>query len=218
MSFPQVANFPSCPRIADHSGERVAVRRNLLFELKGGGGGGALPPDKIPSQPSKFFINLAPNEERQFNPSCVDITNRLGQVQQWSLYNTSARQPIKPLHIFHIHTNAFQIINHPLKPTLNTPPYVWADSVLLTDSTQPPIVIRLRFEDFTGAYVLHCHFLGHEDRGMMLGVQVVCPDNTTKFGTPAAAGGPDDCRPPALIDSLPSCDVLTPRHRGAGHP
>jgi FtsP/CotA-like multicopper oxidase with cupredoxin domain len=218
MSFPKVTDFPKLPQhLADIPESDVAVRRNLLFELKGGGGGGALPPDKIPSQPSKFFINLAPNEQRQFNPACIDITNRLGQVQQWSLYNTSARQPIKPLHIFHIHTNAFQIINHPLKPKLNTPPYVWADSVLLTDSTQPPIVIRLRFEDFTGAYVLHCHFLGHEDRGMMLGVQVVCPDSTSKFGTPAAAGGPDDCRPPALIDALPSCDVFTPRHRGAGH-
>ena len=102
------------------------------------------------------------------------------------------------------------------EPKLNTPPYVWADSILLTDATQPPIVIRQKFEDFTGAYVLHCHFLGHEDRGMMLGVQVVCPDNTTKFGTPGATGA-DDCRPPALIDALPSCDTYTPRHRGAAH-
>jgi FtsP/CotA-like multicopper oxidase with cupredoxin domain len=217
MSFPKVADFPKLPDyLADIPESDVTVRRNLLFELKGPGGG-ALPPDQIPSQPSKFFINLAPNEERQFNPSCIDITNRLGQTQQWTLYNTSGRQPIKPLHIFHIHTNAFQIINHPLKTKLNTPPYVWADSILLTDSTQPPIVIRTRFEDFTGAYVLHCHFLGHEDRGMMLGVQVVCPDNPSKFGTPAVNGAPDDCRPTALIDALPSCDVFTPRHRGAGH-
>jgi FtsP/CotA-like multicopper oxidase with cupredoxin domain len=216
MNFPKVADFPKLPEyLADIPAQEVAVKRNLFFELKGPQGT-VLPPDQIPGQPSKFFINLAPNEQRQFNPTCIDITNRLGQAQQWTLYNTSGRQPIRPLHIFHIHTNAFQIVNHPLKPRFNTPPYVWADSILMTDSTQGPIVIRQRFEDFTGAYVLHCHFLGHEDRGMMLGVQVVCPDNPTKFGTPMA-GGADDCRPPAVMDALPSCDVFTPRHRGANH-
>jgi hypothetical protein len=95
---------------------------------------------------------------------------------------------------------------------MNTPPYVWQDSILLPDFTQGPIVIRQKFEEFTGAYVLHCHFLGHEDRGMMLGVQVVCPDNSTKFGTPAP-GVTDDCRPPALIEAMPQCNVQPPRHR-----
>ena len=216
MSFPKVADFPKLPDyLADIPEQNVSVRRNLFFELKDPQGN-VLPPNKIPSQPSKFFINLAPGEQRQFNPECVDITNRLGQTQQWTIFNTSARTPIKPLHIFHIHTNPFQVINHPTKPRMNTPPYVWQDSVLLPDSTQGPIVIRQKFEDFTGAYVIHCHFLGHEDRGMMLGVQVVCPDNPTKFGAPAP-GVADDCRPPALMDALPTCDVPTPRHRVAGH-
>jgi hypothetical protein len=30
-----------------------------------------------------------------------------------------------------------------------------------------------RFVDFTGQYVLHCHILAHEDRGMMELVQVI---------------------------------------------
>jgi hypothetical protein len=29
-----------------------------------------------------------------------------------------------------------------------------------------------RFADFTGQYVLHCHILAHEDRGMMELVEV----------------------------------------------
>jgi FtsP/CotA-like multicopper oxidase with cupredoxin domain len=40
--------------------------------------------------------------------------------------------------------------------------------------------MRSRFVDFTGQYVLHCHILIHEDRGMMQQVQVV-PD-TTPYG------------------------------------
>lgn len=216
MSFPKVADFPKLPDfLADIPEQQVAVRRNLMFELNDPQGN-ALPPDKIPGQPSKFFINLAPNEGRQFDPNCVDITNRLEQTQQWTILNTSRREPIKPLHIFHIHTNAFQVIQHPLKPRMNTPPYVWQDSILLPDYTQGAIIIRHKFTEFTGAYVLHCHFLGHEDRGMMLGVQVTCPDDPTKFGRPVP-GMSDDCRPPALSDALPPCRPPPARHRAAGH-
>jgi FtsP/CotA-like multicopper oxidase with cupredoxin domain len=43
----------------------------------------------------------------------------------------------------------------------------------------PPghVKIRSRFVDFPGTYVLHCHILGHEDRGMMQLVKVM--DNKT---------------------------------------
>jgi hypothetical protein len=37
------------------------------------------------------------------------------------------------------------------------------------------VVVRHRFEDFTGHFVLHCHILGHEDAGMMQTVQVLGP-------------------------------------------
>jgi L-ascorbate oxidase len=33
--------------------------------------------------------------------------------------------------------------------------------------------MRTKFADFTGTYVLHCHILIHEDRGMMQMVEVV---------------------------------------------
>jgi FtsP/CotA-like multicopper oxidase with cupredoxin domain len=37
-------------------------------------------------------------------------------------------------------------------------------------------VVKMLYQDFTGAYVFHCHILPHEDAGMMLAVLVV--DNT----------------------------------------
>jgi len=36
--------------------------------------------------------------------------------------------------------------------------------------------MRSRFVDFAGQYVLHCHILAHEDRGMMAIVQVSAPN------------------------------------------
>ncbi|HEV3456671.1 MAG TPA: multicopper oxidase domain-containing protein [Thermoanaerobaculia bacterium] len=48
-----------------------------------------------------------------------------------------------------------------------------------------------RYLDFTGEYVLHCHFLGHEDRGMMFGVQTVCENKPDSFGKARTDGKPE---------------------------
>jgi FtsP/CotA-like multicopper oxidase with cupredoxin domain len=42
--------------------------------------------------------------------------------------------------------------------------------------------MRSRFVDFPGEYVIHCHILAHEDRGMMALVELKKP------GTPSLAG------------------------------
>ena len=75
------------------------------------------------------------------------------------------------------------------------------DCVTKSDS----VLMRQRFDDFTGAYVIHCHFLGHEDRGMMWNVQTVCDPATDpwKFGKPQTDGGPDAC--PSSTQALPCC-------------
>jgi suppressor of ftsI len=38
------------------------------------------------------------------------------------------------------------------------------------------VVIRMRFTQFTGAFVYHCHILAHEDNGMMGLIEVSRPD------------------------------------------
>jgi FtsP/CotA-like multicopper oxidase with cupredoxin domain len=46
----------------------------------------------------------------------------------------------------------------------------WADTVAI-----PPrgsITFRIRFKDFKGKFVWHCHALDHEDLGMMQMVEV----------------------------------------------
>ena len=61
------------------------------------------------------------------------------------------------------------------------------------------------FADFTGAYVVHCHFLGHEDRGMMINVQTICPGSGApgRFGRPQPTL-PDNCA--LTTEALPLCD------------
>jgi hypothetical protein len=65
-------------------------------------------------------------------------------------------------HPFHIHVNAFQVVS------INGRPYRargLQDTVVL-----PPhgvVRIRMRFRDFVGGTVYHCHIAAHEDAGMM---------------------------------------------------
>jgi FtsP/CotA-like multicopper oxidase with cupredoxin domain len=75
-----------------------------------------------------------------------------------------------------------------------TPPNIWWDvfsipsGIGATDANKQPIVdpkthapivvpgyfkMRSRFVDYAGSYVMHCHILAHEDRGMMTIVEVV---------------------------------------------
>ena len=55
------------------------------------------------------------------------------------------------------------------------------------------VAIRQRFDDYTGGYVIHCHFLGHEDRGMMWNVQTVCEGTgNQRFGQTQTSGTADN--------------------------
>jgi FtsP/CotA-like multicopper oxidase with cupredoxin domain len=112
----------------------------------------------------------------------------LGATQDWVLENQTT-----VTHPFHIHINPFQVIKIEapmINPdgktftyTVYSPPnnYIWQDvvpipaGVVLADGTfvAGKVTIRQHFVDFTGTFVLHCHILGHEDRGMMQLVRVV---------------------------------------------
>lgn len=202
MAFPATADWPAMPSyLADIPAPvRSAAKRSLLFEMKDPAGNNAAPG----VLPSRFYINLTPGEERQFDPACVDVTAKLGTAEEWTLQNTTDADPF---HVFHVHTNPFQVVQNGGAPL--TPPYVWQDSISLPASPAT-VKIRTRFEDFTGQYVLHCHFLGHEDRGMMLGVQTVCPavpDRSLRFGTPNP-GGPE-CAPGRYKPAAPQCAILS---------
>jgi hypothetical protein len=71
------------------------------------------------------------------------------------------------------------------------------------------VVLRQKFEDYTGAYVIHCHFLGHEDRGMMWNVQTVCDrPGGPRFGKPQPTGTEDNCQ--VTSPALPKCSYAVP--------
>jgi FtsP/CotA-like multicopper oxidase with cupredoxin domain len=104
-------------------------------------------------------VQLAPYQSSLAN----SVTVTLDAVEEWTVYNPVGRYP----HPFHVHINECCVVR--VNDEQVTP--FWADTLPV-----PPggsITFRIRFTDFTGAFVWHCHALDHEDMGMMQNVEVV---------------------------------------------
>jgi FtsP/CotA-like multicopper oxidase with cupredoxin domain len=197
MTLP--ATFPTMPSYLSDI-DKVDGSRTVQFFI-----------DQPPTQPAIFPQKLGvildstdPSKLQQFNGDCAAITVPLGRREEWTLSQNIDSPLDQPFHVFHMHTNHFQILNDGKKSF--TAPYPWMDSITLPDHGSTA-VIRNRWLDYTGQFVLHCHFLGHEDRGMMLSVQTVCPDNLKKYGKADPNGGPDDCG--IQWDAIPQCPPPT---------
>lgn len=175
IPFPTQVQFPTMPGfLTDISFDDVTIRRELHFKSSPNPKGG--PP-------------LHTIDGEQFNEGHFDQTMQLGATEEWTIYNDSPGAP----HPFHIHINPFQVVEI-LNPAVSKnpvqlpTPWIWWDNFAIPPAAIPPdgdgktqvsgyFKMLTRFVDFTGIYVLHCHILGHEDRGMMQLVRVVT--NTT---------------------------------------
>ena len=105
---------------------------------------------------------------------------REGTEEEWVISNDS-----EVSHPFHVHVNPFWVVditeqgiidrdgkkvkaqisaraNNPHDPRLNR----WQDTIILPKFGS--VTVRHRVSDFPGVYVIHCHILQHEDRGMMM--------------------------------------------------
>lgn len=108
---------------------------------------------------------------------------RLNTVEEWTIVNVATED-----HPFHIHTNDFEVISMNGVP-VNSQSY--QDILDLPGTSNPSnptvAVIRMKFLDYLGRYVYHCHVADHEDMGMM-GIVEIIPENPI-YATGADAGG-----------------------------
>jgi FtsP/CotA-like multicopper oxidase with cupredoxin domain len=87
----------------------------------------------------------------------VDFTARLGTTEIWKVENIVGMD-----HPFHLHGFQFQVIERNGKPELYRS---WKDAVNIPRHQTVRLVVR--FDDFPGKWMFHCHILSHEDQGMM---------------------------------------------------
>jgi len=196
MTLPSVSEWPAMPYyLRDIEDSEVVRTRTVPFSMT--------PPGGAPTTPGKqqnsFWI-----DNTQYDAECSNYNMQEGTAEDWEITNDSA-----PQHPFHIHINPFQV-RQDASVTFD-PPYPWQDTISLPAGAPGAplgVLVRHRFEDYTGGYVIHCHFLGHEDRGMMLNIQTVCPQGSPdewNYGMPVYSGAADDCSTPSSTPALPSC-------------
>ncbi|HYO16900.1 MAG TPA: multicopper oxidase domain-containing protein [Thermoanaerobaculia bacterium] len=207
--FPPVSEYPKMPPfLQDIPLAKVKGKQDLTFNMADKQGNPAGPGNPA----TMFFINNV-----QYDSDCVNVTTILDTADDWLVKNTSVLA-----HPFHIHTNPFQVIA--MSTQKFEPPYVWQDTIALpvqAKPTDPAGWVRLRhlYRNFTGEYVLHCHFLGHEDRGMMFGVQTVCPEMRPEVFGKALTGYKKECVAGNLIPAAPRCSTgqTTTSASSSGH-
>ncbi len=141
---------PSCcaPKIEDLNGKTIAQHRTFVFS------DGA----------ADFRIN-----DRTFDMNRVDVRVPLGNVEEWTLRNSSDE-----LHQLHTHQVYFQVVevNGQKQPFRG-----YRDTFPIPNRGEIKVIIPFLQREIVGIFPFHCHILEHEDGGMMALIQVYDPKN-----------------------------------------
>lgn len=122
----------------------------------------------------RFLINGL-----EFDHNRVDHVVLKGSAEEWTLANDVAAG--NWLHPVHIHFEEGRIVSRRVRTSQN--PDVFQNVPLLPEELGrrdvyplPPqnrVVLRMRFRDFVGRYLIHCHNMNHEDGFMMVRWDIV---------------------------------------------
>lgn len=113
----------------------------------------------------QYYVN-----GKAFDPDAIDFDAYPGEAVEYILVNANHN-----VHPFHIHVNRFQVqemgselstTKYPvLKHLLEFDSKAWRDTVVVPPNGRARIWVQ--YKNYTGKTVFHCHFLAHEDTGMM---------------------------------------------------
>ncbi|NHB57180.1 multicopper oxidase domain-containing protein [Acinetobacter sp. 194] len=170
-------------------------KQSLTFSIKD------KDPQNLNKKPDiAFAISNAANDydaARAYGENQINRYLRLNKIGEWKLTSRAnlkigdkppyqlSEPPIG--HPFHIHVNSFQIqsvyktgdarikqnditLQQGTNPLFNGLNGIWKDTLFIPAGYE--VIVRTKYEDFTGDFVLHCHILDHEDQGMMQNVRI----------------------------------------------
>jgi FtsP/CotA-like multicopper oxidase with cupredoxin domain len=87
----------------------------------------------------------------------VDVSTKVGATEIWEIENVVGMD-----HPFHLHGFQFQILDRDGVPEQYR---AWKDMINIPKHSTARIIVR--YDDFPGKWMFHCHILDHEDHGMM---------------------------------------------------
>lgn len=100
-----------------------------------------------------------------FDMHRVDEQIRCGDTEIWEFKSLDEAV----IHPMHLHGAQFQVLSRSSGP-LNPNDQGWKDTVLVFPMETVRVIVR--FGDYRGIYLVHCHTLEHEDDGMMLNYEI----------------------------------------------
>ena len=130
--------------------DEIARKRRFVFS-------GLFPGVQNPVVGIDFRIN-----NQLYDEFAVPTTVYLDTCEEWTIEVPEAARGGTEGHPFHIHVNDFEIIS---VAGIQPPHPLIQDTIWVAQDTAT--VIRMRFKQWTGKSVFHCHILPHEDTGMM---------------------------------------------------
>ena len=103
---------------------------------------------------------------KSFDPSRVDLTSRVNEIEQWTIENRSSMD-----HPFHLHGTQFQVVSRTRSGVALAEPFLaWRDTVNV--AAFETVVFKV-VQRQLGRRMYHCHILEHESQGMMGVLDVV---------------------------------------------
>ena len=149
---PPLAAIPATLRQLPDLGKITAHKQVVMSEAMATAMGGA--------HPMAFLLN-----GRSFDMQRVDLTSRVGAVEQWEIVNRSDMD-----HPFHIHGTQFTVLERELHGRVERSAYPALHDTVNLKSGE---TVRIKLmQALPGRRMYHCHVLEHEDQGMMGQVEV----------------------------------------------
>ncbi|MBK9331931.1 MAG: multicopper oxidase domain-containing protein [Ignavibacteria bacterium] len=184
----------SLPFTAPGAGTYVqGTEMNLLrFDITGNTGSGGIIPAALP--PISYYsisdvkttrtftlttnmggMNMHRINGLTFDMNRIDWETPQSSLEEWRIINAA-----NMLHPIHSHSEQFQVYSRNGSTVLPPEDKGWKDTVLI----RPFETVRLlvRFTDYRGIFLFHCHNLEHEDDGMMLNFKIVAPVGVNSQG------------------------------------
>jgi blue copper oxidase len=103
-----------------------------------------------------------------FDINRIDWQLRQFDLEEWRIINQTA-----DFHPMHAHGTQWQIYSRNGNTNLAPNDKGWKDTILLSPGETVRVLVK--FTDYKGEYLFHCHNLEHEDDGMMLNFMVTDP-------------------------------------------
>jgi spore coat protein A, manganese oxidase len=99
-----------------------------------------------------------------FDMDRIDARPKLGTTERWLFVNGSHRA-----HPMHLHGVHFRVLERSTG-TPNAGERAWKDTVMVgLDET---VIVQPWFKSYRGRYVFHCHNLEHQEKAMMLQMEI----------------------------------------------